>query len=134
MAFVVVTRLRLRDSQFFDDFFAAAAAVVEQASSSEGNLGADVLAEAKNTYWTRTCWQDAKAMRRFMTAEPHLATMNQIDEWCDEATFVDWEQAEERLPEWDDAYQDLISRGHVVNLTFASPDNATKSFPAISQP
>jgi hypothetical protein len=47
MPFIVVTRLRLRDSAFFDEFFASAVAVVEQATNSEGNLGADVLAEAK---------------------------------------------------------------------------------------
>ena len=41
-----VTRLRLKDPALFDEFFASAVAVVEQAQSSEGNLGADVLAEA----------------------------------------------------------------------------------------
>ena len=46
MTFIVVTRLRLRDPSFFDDFLAAAVAVVEQAQSSEGNLAADVLGEA----------------------------------------------------------------------------------------
>jgi hypothetical protein len=54
MPLIVVTRLRLRDSAFFDEFFASAVAVVEQATNSEGNLGADVLAEANNTFWTRT--------------------------------------------------------------------------------
>ena len=53
MPFIVVTRLRLRDPAFFDEFFASAVAAVEQATNSEGNLGADVLADANNTYWTR---------------------------------------------------------------------------------
>ena len=46
MPIIVVTRLRLRDPAFFDEFFANAVAVVEQAQNSQGNLGADVLAEA----------------------------------------------------------------------------------------
>ena len=46
MPVIVVTRLRLKDPALFDEFFASAVAVVEQAQSSEGNLGADVLAEA----------------------------------------------------------------------------------------
>ena len=56
MPVIVITRLRLRDPAFFDEFFANAVAVVEQAQATEGNLSADVLAEANNTYWTRTAW------------------------------------------------------------------------------
>ena len=134
MVLVVVTRLRLRDPKFFDEFFAAAVAVVEQATSSEGNIAADVLGEAHNTYWTRSCWQDAEATRRFMTAEPHLGTMNRIDDWCDEATFVNWEQTDVALPEWDNAYERLIDLGQVVHLIFETSNNATRSFPPISQP
>ena len=62
MPVIVITRLRLRDPAFFDEFFANAVAVVEQAQATEGNLSADVLAEANNTYWTRTAWQGRAAM------------------------------------------------------------------------
>ena len=31
---------------------------MEQAKNSQGNLDADVRAEANNTYWTRTAWQE----------------------------------------------------------------------------
>lgn len=93
MPVIVVTRLRLKDPALFNEFFASAVAVVEQAQNSEGNLGADVLAEANNTYWTRTAWQERDLMNAFAGSEPHLHTMSRIDEWCDEATFADWEQA-----------------------------------------
>lgn len=134
MALIVVTRLRLRDAQFFDEFFAAAVAVVEQATSADGNFAAEVLAEAHNTYWTRTCWPDEEAMRRFMVTEPHRSTMDRIDDWCDEATFVKWEQSEVALPDWEVAYGRLIAAGQVVNLPFESSENASRSFPPISQP
>src|SRR5258708_15041761 len=84
MPVIVVTRLRLKDPAFFDEFFASAVAVVEQAQNSEGNLGADVLAEANNTYWTRTVWQERDQMNAFVANEPHLHTMSRIDDWCDE--------------------------------------------------
>ena len=42
MPVIVVTRLRLKDPAFFDEFFASAVTVVEQAQSSGGNLGADL--------------------------------------------------------------------------------------------
>jgi len=88
MAFVVVTRLRLRDAQYRDEFFGAALAVMEQATHSEGNVAADVLADADDTFWTRTAWNDRAAMSRFLNSEPHFDTMSRIDEWCDEATFA----------------------------------------------
>jgi len=130
---IVVTRLRLRDPRFFDDFFASAIAAVQQAESSDGNLGAEVLAEAHNTYWTRTCWENEDAMRLFMLADPHRSTMDRIDEWFDEATFVNWQQTETALPEWDVAYERLSAHGHVVDLRDASPDNAHLTFPPPSK-
>ena len=66
MPVIVITRLRLRDPAFFDEFFASAVAVVEQAQGTAGNLAADVLAEANNTYWTRTAWQERSSMDGFV--------------------------------------------------------------------
>jgi hypothetical protein len=129
LALIVVTRLRLRDAQVVDEFFAAAIAVVEQAQSSEGNLAADVLADADNTYWTRTSWTAQKTMRQFMVTEPHRTTMDRIDDWCDEATYVAWEQPEATLPDWAVAHARLIAQGQVVTLAHASPDNAGRTFP-----
>jgi hypothetical protein len=127
---VVVTRLRLRDPAFFDDFFASAVAVVEQAQGSEGNLGADVLAEAGNTYWTRTAWQGRDLMNAFVGSEPHLRTMSRIDDWCNEATFVEWEQAGADLPDWQEGYSRLIASGQGPSLTNATEAHQTRDFPA----
>ncbi len=130
MPFIVVTRLRLRDSAFFDEFFASAVAVVEQATNSEGNLGADVLAEANNTFWTRTAWKERGLMHAFVGSEPHLDTMGRLDDWCDEATFVDWEQASADLPDWQEGYGHLIANGQVASLTNATDAHQTRDFPA----
>jgi hypothetical protein len=97
---IVVTRLRWRDPAFFDEFFAAADAVGEQAKSSDGNLRADVLADANNTCWTRTSRQERGPMQAFEGTEPHLITMASLSGWCDEATFVDWVQSSPDLPDW----------------------------------
>lgn len=130
MPVIVVTRLRLRDPAFFDEFFTSAVAVVEQATNSAGNLGADVLADANNTYWTRTAWQGRDLMDAFVGSEPHLATMGRIDDWCDEATFVDWEQADADLPDWQDGYGRLIASGNPASLTHATDAHHTRDFPA----
>jgi hypothetical protein len=70
-----VTRLRLRDPALLDEFFTAAVTVLEQAKNSHGNLGADVLADAHNTWWTLTAWQERDSIQAFMGTEPHLSTM-----------------------------------------------------------
>ena len=134
MPFIVVTRLRLRNPAFFDEFFASAVAVMEQATNAEGNLGADVLAEANNTYWTRSAWQERDLMARFVGSQPHLGTMDRLDEWCDEATFVDWEQASAELPDWRDGYERLVADGHVASLTRGTDAHHTRDFPAPAVP
>jgi len=130
MPVIVVTRLRLRDPAFFDEFFASAVAVTELAQNSTGNLGADVLAEANNTYWTRTAWQQRELMEAFVGSEPHLSTMSRIDHWCDEATFVSWEQPGADLPDWLDGYRCLAASGQAASLTHATQAHHTRDFPA----
>jgi heme-degrading monooxygenase HmoA len=130
MPVIVVTRLRLKDPAYFDDFFASAVAAVEQATNSDGNLGADVLAEANNTYWTRTVWQERGAMDAFVGSEPHLTTMDRLADWCDEATFVDWEQASADLPDWQVSHSRLVADGHVASLSQATEAHRTRDFPA----
>ena len=130
MPVIVVTRLRLRDPAFFDEFFASAVAVVEQAQATAGNLNADVLAEANSTYWTRTAWQERAAMDSFVGSEPHLTTMNRIDDWCDEATFVDWEQASSDAPDWQDGHRRLVADGQAATLTHGTSAHRTRDFPA----
>jgi len=134
MALMVVTRLRLGDPKYRDAFLGSALAVMEQATSSEGNLGADVLADTNETYWTRTAWSDRATMSSFLNSEPHLGTMNRIDEWCDEAAFVDWEQESPDLPDWQTAHRRLVADGQVASLAHASEAHATRKFPPPAEP
>jgi heme-degrading monooxygenase HmoA len=129
MPVVVVTRLRLSDPALLDEFFAAAVAVTEQAKNSGGNLGADVLADANNVFWTCTAWQEHGPMQAFVGSEPHLTTMARLDDWCDEATFTAWEQSSAALPGWQTGYDRLIADGQVASLTHASDAHRTRAFP-----
>jgi heme-degrading monooxygenase HmoA len=130
MPVIVVTRLRLSDPALFDEFFASAIAVTEQAENADGNLGADVLADANNVFWTRTAWRARGPMQAFVGSEPHLTTMARLDDWCDEATFADWEQSDPSLPDWQTGYDRLIADGQVASLTHASDAHQTRAFPA----
>jgi heme-degrading monooxygenase HmoA len=129
MPIIVVTRLRLRDRVLFDEFFASAVAVTEQAKNSDGNLGVDVLADVNNVYWTRTTWRERSSTQAFVGSEPHLRTMSSIDDWCDEATFVDWEQTSPDLPDWQTCFHRLVADGQRASLTHPSEAHATSAFP-----
>jgi len=129
MPVIVVTRLRLKDPALLDEFFTAAVASLEQAKKSDGSLGADVLADANDTWWTVTAWQERRPMQAFVGTEPHRSTMARLDDWCDEATFVDWEQQGADLPDWQTSYRRLVADGEVASLTHASDAHQTRAFP-----
>jgi hypothetical protein len=93
MPVIVVTRLRLKDPALLDEFFTDAVAAIEQATKSDGNLGADALADASNAWWSVSAWHDRRQMQAFVDSEPHRGISARLDHFCDEATFVDWEQA-----------------------------------------
>jgi hypothetical protein len=56
--------------------------------------------------------------------------MGRLEEWCDEATFVDWEQAGADLPDWQASYGRLVADGQVARLTQPSAAHHTRDFPA----
>jgi hypothetical protein len=134
MPVIVVTRLRLRDPSLLDEFFTHAVAVIEQATHAEGNLGVDALAEAHNAWWSVTAWQDRNRMQAFIDSEPHNSTAALLDHLCDEATFVDWEQASAQLPDWQTSWRRLVADGYSAPLTHQSDANQTRHFPAPVEP
>ena len=129
MPVIVVTRLRLRDPALLDEFFTDAVAAIEQAQKSDGNLGADALADANNAWWSVSAWQERRPMQAFVTSEPHQSISARLDHFCDEATFVDWEQDSPDLPDWQTSWHHLIADGEVAELTNPSAANATRAFP-----
>lgn len=56
MAYVSITRLRIRDDAFLEEFMADSLASYAQAEAAAGNLGVDLLVEVANTFWTRSTW------------------------------------------------------------------------------
>jgi hypothetical protein len=134
MPVIVVTRLRLKDPALLDEFFTDAVAAIEQAQKSAGNLGADALADADNAWWSVSAWTGRDPMRAFVDNQPHLTIKGRLDHYCDEATFVDWEQASPDLPDWQTSYQHLIADGQVATLTHPSDANQTRAFPPPVEP
>lgn len=134
MAVIVVARLRLRDPSLLDEFFTHAVAVLEQAQKTDGNLGADALAEAHDVWWDVTAWQSRAHIEPFLNTEPHLSTRALVDHLCQEASFVDWEQDSADLPDWQTAWRRLVADGRSAALTHPSGANETRAFPAPVEP
>jgi hypothetical protein len=129
VAVIVVTRLRLRDPALLDEFFTDAVAALEQAQKAEGNIGTDALGDANNAWWTVSSWQDRRLMHAFVGNQPHRSIMDRLDHYCDEATFVDWEQDSPDLPDWLTSHRHLVADGTAAELTHPSDANQTRAFP-----
>ena len=129
MPVIVVTRLRLKDPALLDEFFTDAVAAIGQAQKADGNLGADALADADNARWTVSVWRDRDLMRACVGNQPHMRVSERLDHYCDEATFVDWEQDSPDLPDWQTSWRHLVADGMVAELTNPSRANQTRQFP-----
>ena len=60
--------------------------------------------------------------------------MSRLDHYCDEATFVDWEQPSADLPDWQASHEQLVADGQAAQLTSPSPANQTRAFAAPVEP
>ena len=130
MAVIVFTRLRLKDPALTDEFFADAVAAIEQAQKAEGNLGTDALADANSVWWTVTAWQGRRQMLAYVSTDPHRSVVSNLDKFCDEATFVDWEQDSADLPDWQTGWCRLVAEGTAGVLSHPAPAHQTRDFPA----
>ena len=83
MPVIVVTRLRLKDPALLDEFFTDAVAAIEQATKSEGNLGADALADANDAWWSVSAWRERRLMQAYVGSEPHHAISARLDHYCE---------------------------------------------------
>jgi hypothetical protein len=130
MAVIVVTRLRIKDPALNDEFFTDAVAALEQAQKSEGNLGVDALGDANDAWWTVTAWAERRLMHSYVRSEPHQSIRANLDRYCDEATFVDWDQDNPDLPDWPTNWRHLVADGQAAELTQPSAAHRTRDFPA----
>ena len=84
MAFVSITRLRVRPWRYLPAFFVQSLRSAWQAKSEIGCLAVAVLRDTGNAFWTRTVWENEDAMRSFVLSGVHQRGMHRLREWCDE--------------------------------------------------
>ncbi len=66
MAFVSITRLRVRSWRYLPMFAIYALKSAREAARADGNLTTRLLRDRRNTFWTGTVWTSDAAMKRFM--------------------------------------------------------------------
>lgn len=121
MPVVSITRLRVRSWRYLVPFLFYALRSSRQAGHSNGNLAVSLLRDIDSTFWTRTLWTTASAMKDFMLAPPHRKAMKHLLEWCDEAALVHWEQETGAEPDWPEAHRRLQSEGRRSKVNHPSP-------------
>ena len=101
-----------------------------QAKRSKGNLKTLTIKDRGLIFWTITVWSDQEAMRGFRNTGNHKAAMPKLYEWCDEATYIHWEQESDIPPDLKSAYDRLIVDGVVTKVKYPSSNNAMRKFNA----
>ena len=122
MAFISVTRLRVRSFVYLPPFFWYTFWSIRQAERSAGFLGGRLTVNAKYVFWTVTAWEDGAAMNAYRTGGAHRRAMPKLIEWCDEASVVHWTQQGAEIPAWQHAHQRMVKEGKLSKVNRPSDD------------
>ena len=115
-----VTRLHLRSGRFLLPFFWYGVRSARQAKRTPGNLGVQLRRTNGVAFWTLSMWETIEAMKKFIFASPHRKAMEKLPQWCDEASFCDWEQTGTEWSSWDQAAEKLHASGHLAKVLHPS--------------
>lgn len=128
MPFVSITRLRLRALRFVPGFFLHTLRAQAQLRRAPGFQGGALLPDRRWAFWTMTMWDAPESMRTYILSGAHKTAMPRLLNWCDEASIVHWEQAEGRLPSWQEADRRMRQEGRTSKVRHPSPDHAAMRF------
>jgi hypothetical protein len=122
MAFLSVTRLRLRSVRFLPHFVWHAVGSQRQAVKAPGNLRVLVRRSRGLVFWTATLWQDRESMAAYRGSGAHRTAMPGLKEWCNEAATagIATDLTADTLT-WDAAVGVLQQHGRNSAVRFPSP-------------
>src|ERR1043166_2363448 len=124
MAFISVTRLRIRSVFFLPPFIWHALRSARLAQRSDGFLGGRLVRDAGNVFWTGTAWRDQAAMQAYRGAGVHRQVMPKLASWCDEASIAHWDQPDAQLPDWPQAHRRMLAEGRASKVNRPSSDHS----------
>jgi hypothetical protein len=130
LAFISITRLRVRSFLYLPQFLWQASKSSRQAERSPGFLGGRLMRNPKNTFWTMTAWTDDAAMSAYRIAGAHSTVMPKLRSWCDEASVTHWNQGSPELPSWQEAHRRMVGEGRLSKVNHPSPSQVLSQIPA----
>ena len=130
MPIISVTRLRLRSFGYLPQFLWANFLVNKQVVKAGGFLRGTLLVDKQLTFWTATAWSDVPVMKVFRDSGAHKQTMPKLQNWCCEATSMHWDQENDQLPDWKQAYDRLVKDGRALYVKKPSEHQKDRRFPA----
>jgi heme-degrading monooxygenase HmoA len=116
MAFISVTRLRVRTVFYLLQFAWYTMKSKKQAERASGFLGGRLMLEAPWVFWTVTVWESEAAMRAYRSSGAHMKAMPKLLGWCDEASYGHWEQESTELPSWAEAHRRMVAEGRLSKV------------------
>ena len=129
MVFISVTRLRLRSLLYLPLFLWKVRLTTRQSVNTPGFLGGELLRDGNHTFWTMTAWEEQAAMRIYRNAGAHRSVMPRLQDWCDEASVVHWQQTDSSLPNWEEAHRRLVADGFSTKLSHPSSAHLQRDIP-----
>jgi len=111
MAFVSITRLRVRSWRYLPAFLVQTFRAARQAKAASGSLSVSILRDSNLAFWTRTVWSDEAGMRSFVLSGAHRRVMPHLLTWCDEASVAHWVQGACEPPSWQQSHKRLLQEG-----------------------
>ncbi len=128
MAFVSLTRLRLRSIRFLPLFVLHALRTLRQVKKASGFQQGALLTDRSWTFWTMTAWDNQESMRQYMITGSHKTAMPHLLHWCDEASIAHWVQPEAELPSWIVADRRMRESGRPSKVNHPSPRHASLTY------
>jgi len=128
MAFVSVTRLRIRSIRFMPHFGLLLLGTRRQVKAAPGFQRGSLLADRHLVFWTLTVWDSAQAMRDYMLTGAHRAAMPHLVNWCDEASVTHWETSDAAEADWPEADRRMRQSGRASKVRHPSPRHANLDY------
>jgi hypothetical protein len=124
MPTISVTRLHVRSFRFIVPFVVYALRSARQAARAPGFAGGRLDLEPALGFWTVTVWDADASMREFRNSGVHRRAMPKLLNWCDEASYIHWQQDGREMPSIAEAHRRLLEAGRLSKVLHPSATHA----------
>lgn len=130
MVFISATRLRVRSVIYLPAFMRANNASVKELLKTKGLIAGKELIDKGLTFWTVTLWAADADMKSFRSSDAHRKAMQRLPDWCNEASYVHWQQEDAVVPAWNTIHEKMVTEGKMSKVRNPSARQTEKLFPS----